>query len=98
MNLSGRDTNISISQNKIEAFTKKLQIWKNRINGNVLDMFPALSDYIANKPLINKILILPDIQKRLELLSEHFKKYFVKKTYKDFNWVFNPFAAEKTKF
>ena len=68
--------NIIISQNKIEAFTKKLQILKKIINGNVLDMFPILSDYIANKPLINKILILPDIQKQLKLLSEHLKKVF----------------------
>ena len=60
-------------------------------------MFSVLSDYIANKPLINKTLIFPDIQKRLKLLSEHFKRYFDKESYEDYHWVLNPFAVEKTK-
>ena len=55
LSLQGRDTNFLISQNKTVAFTKKLQIWKNRINSNALDMFPVLNDDNANKPLINTI-------------------------------------------
>ena len=48
-------------------------------------MFPVLRDYIANKPLINKTLIFPDIQ-------NHF---FVKEMHEDFYWVLNSFAMEK---
>ena len=36
LSLLGRGTSIIINQNKIVAFTKKLKIWKNRINDNVL--------------------------------------------------------------
>ena len=82
LSLQGRDANILLSQNKIIAFIKKLNIWKARISDNVVDMFPVLCDYIANKPLIDKELIFSDIQPHLELLSEHFKKYFLKETCK----------------
>ena len=36
---------------------KKLNIWNARISDNVVDMFPVLYDYVANKPLIDKELI-----------------------------------------
>ena len=52
LSLQGRDANILLSQNKITAFIKKLNIWNARIKDNVVDMFPVLCDYIANKPLI----------------------------------------------
>ena len=55
--LQGGDANILLSQNKITAFMKKLNIWKARISDNVVDMFPVLYDYVANKPLIDKELI-----------------------------------------
>ena len=38
----------------------------------------------------------PDIQLHLELLSEHFQKYFMKETYEHFDWVLNPFVASNT--
>ena len=60
-------------------------------------MFRVLSDYIANKPSMNKILILHDVQKYFQLLSAHFKRYSAKEMYEDFDWVLNPFAVEKTK-
>ena len=96
LSLQERDANILLSQNKITAFIKKLNIWKARISDNVVDMFPVLCDCIANKPLIDKELIFSDIQPHLELLSEHFKKYFLKETYDNFDWILNPFVVAKT--
>ena len=52
--------------------------------------------WIANKPLIDKELIFSDIQPHLELLSEHFKKYFLKETYDNFDWILNPYVVAKT--
>ena len=95
LSLQGRDANILLSQNKITAFIKKLNTWKARISDNVVDMFPVLCDYIANKPLIGKELIFSDIQPHLELLSEHFKKYFLKETFDNFDWILNPFVVAK---
>ena len=67
------------------------------MNDNVLDMPPVLSDYIANKSLINKILILPDFQKHLDCYPNILKGIFVKETYENFDWILNSFAVEKTK-
>ena len=55
-----------LSQNKITAFVKKFNIWNARIKNNVVNMFPVLSDYIANKSLIDKELIFSDIQEHLK--------------------------------
>ena len=96
LSLQGSDANILLSQNKITAFIKKLNIWKARVSDNVVDMFPVLCDYIANKPLFDKELIFSDIQSHLELLSEHFKKFFLKETYDNFDWILNPTVVAKT--
>ena len=32
----------------------------------------------------------------MELLSEHFKKYFLKEAYDNFDWILNPFVFAKT--
>ena len=96
LSLQGRDANILLSQNKITAFIKKLNIWKARTSDNVVVMFPVLFDYIANKSLIDKELIFSDIQPHLELLSEHFKKYFSKETYDNFDRILNPLVVAKT--
>ena len=96
LSLQGRDANILLSQNKITAFIKKLNIWKARISDNVVNMFPVLCDYIANKPLIDKELIFSDIEQHLKLLSEHFRKYFLKESYDNFDWIINPFVVAQT--
>ena len=85
-----------LSQNKITAFTKKLNLWKSRIDNNVVDVFPVLCDYIKNKPLIRADLIFSDIQQHLELLAEHFTKYFLKETFENFDRILNPFLVGKT--
>ena len=96
LSLQGKNANILLSQNKITAFTKKLNLWKSRIDDNVVDMFPVLCDYIENKPLIRTDLIFSDIQQHLELLSDHFMKYFLKETFENFDWILNPFLVGKT--
>ena len=96
LSLQGRNANILLSQNKITAFTKKLNLWKSRTDDNVVDMFPVLCDCIENKPLIRTDLIFSDIQQHLELLSDHFTKYFLKETFENFDWILNPFLVGKT--
>ena len=41
-------------------------------------------------------MIFLNIQQHLKLLSEHFRKYFLKETFDNFDWILNPFAAAKT--
>ena len=71
-------------------------MWNAKIKDNVVDMFPVLCDYIANKLLIDKELIFSDIEQHLKLLSEHFRKYFLKESYDNFDWILNPFVVAQT--
>ena len=96
LSLQGRNANILLSQNKITAFIKKFNLWKARINDDVMDMLPVLCDNIANKSLVDKELIYSDIEQHLKLLSEHFRKYFLKETYDNFDWILNSFVVAKT--
>ena len=59
-------------------------------------MFPVLCDFITNKSLIAKELIFSDIEQHLKLLFERFRKYFLKETYDNFDWILNPFVVAKT--
>ena len=40
--------------------------------------------------------MISDIQQHLKWLSEHFRKYFLKETYDNFDWILNPFVVAKT--
>ena len=66
LSLNERDANVLLSQNKITAFIKKLNIRKTRINDYIVDMFPVLHGCIDNNPLINSELIFSDIQLELD--------------------------------
>jgi len=94
LSLQGLDSNILRSQDKIAAFKKKLGLWKTRINTS-LDMFPTLSDYINNNPSIKADMIICDIGKHLDALSQHFDEYFTNDNFiENFDWIRNPFDVE----
>ena len=81
LSLQKRDANILLSQNKITAFIKKLNIWKAKINDNIVNKFSVLFSYIASKLLINSELIFSDIQEYLQFVS-YSTKYILKETWK----------------
>jgi len=74
--LDSNSTALVLSQNKLTALIKKLNIRITGIN-DVVDMFLVICDYIVNKPLISTESIFSDIQQHLELHSEHFAKYIL---------------------
>ena len=57
-------------------------------------MFPTLSDYINNNPSINADMIICDIGKHLDALSQHFNEYFTNDNIENFDWIRNPFDVE----
>jgi len=57
-------------------------------------MFPTLSDYINNNPSINTDMIICDIGKHLDALSQHFDEYFTNDNIENFDWIRNPFDVE----
>ena len=58
-------------------------------------MFPTLSDYINNNPSIKADMIICDIGKHLDALSQHFDEYFTNDNFiENFDWIRNPFDVE----
>lgn len=82
--LQGRNENILTSSDKINAFQKKLLLWKKRAAAGNLEMFP-------NVNLTNHQDILPLIVHHLESLSSSLNKYFPSISVDQYDWVRNPF-------
>ena len=57
-------------------------------------MFPTLSDYINNNPSINADMLICDIGKHLDALSQHFDEYFTNDNIENFDWIRDPFDVE----
>ena len=75
MSLQGKKCNIFTFNDRIEAFIKKLTIWKSRTEDGNLEMFAATDDYLTEKHLSN-LLIVKVIVDHLNSLHTHFRKYF----------------------
>lgn len=56
MNLSmqGVCVNMFMLKNKLEAFVKKILIWKNRVESGSLEMFPFTDEYIISNNISKK--------------------------------------------
>jgi len=57
-------------------------------------MFPTLSHYINNNPSINADMIICDIGKHLDAMSQHFDEYFTNDNIENFDWIRDPFDVE----
>lgn len=104
LNLSsqGPYTNIFTSNNKIEAFLNKIELWEKRVQKLTFDMFPSpfnmLEEKIINENEINEMQNVIAIH--LLKLKEKFLKYFdpTKDIRSNNLWVIYPFMkSEKNK-
>ena len=75
ISLQGKKCNIYTFKDRIEAFIKKLTIWKNRTDDGNLEMFAATDDYLTEKNLSN-LMIVKVIVGHLKSLQTHFRQYF----------------------
>ena len=57
-------------------------------------MFPTLSDYIDNNPSINADMMICDIGKHLDALSQHVDEYFTNDNIENFDRIRNPFDVK----
>ena len=73
--LQGKNCNIFTFDDKIEAFIKKLTIWKNRTEHGDLEMFDATDDYLTDNNLSNLLIVKVTVN-HLNSLHAHFWKYF----------------------
>ena len=80
-----RNENILSSTDKINAFQKKVTIWKKRITAGNLEMFS--STLKSNCPEI-----APLILNHLDTLLKNLDKYFPSISIDQYDWVRNPFV------
>lgn len=92
----GRHANCFDFHNKIEAFQKKLGMWKQEAEKNEFSFFPFTDNLLShNESLVEHI--QPIIVNHLEQLVDHFRNQFPDKSdpRKDYLWVVQPFLNSK---
>ena len=77
---------------KINAFIKKMVIWKSRLADGITDMFPLLTDFLDKEELTLDV-VSDQICGHLTAIVSHFNKYFDDIKVDDYDWMRNPFAA-----
>ena len=83
--MQGRNENILSSTNKINAFRKKVTMWKKRIAAENLEMFPSTLE--RNCPEISLLIL-----NHLNNLSINLNKYFPSISVDQYDWVRSPFV------
>ena len=79
-------------KDQIEGFTKKVNIWKDKVGNCFLEMFPAADDFITENNL-PKDLIVRVIIDHLNCLETQFQKYLSSNfDSKKLSWVHRPYS------
>lgn len=104
VSLQGKDSDLFKHGDKIQAFIKKLALWKVRASQERLDMFPCLTEFILSQENSDDsttlISIKSTIANHLELLQAKFSVYFPVENIvqmEQYVWIRNPFQADFTK-
>lgn len=90
--MQGGQTHVLVQQNKINAFMKKIELWKSNLEKNKFDMFPTLNQ---NCSLINIEANKKLFLEHLNNLLVHFSYYFHDLDLTRFAWIQNPFIDEE---
>lgn len=89
--LQGNEATVLSWNDKVKAFMRKLELWRNSMESDTLDMFPTLVSMVQDTD--NPVLPM-DIKSclldHLIMLKVHFEKYFCN-DFDKFNWIKNPF-------
>lgn len=86
LSLQGTYTNIFNLSNKIQAFVKKINVWKSLVTNDRFEMFSYTNDFVTENNLDCNF-IKTVIIDHLESLEKQFKKYFQPDINSHFDWV-----------
>ncbi|CAM4687891.1 unnamed protein product [Leuciscus chuanchicus] len=92
--MQGANINTVVQHERVEAFKRKLHMWKTRVSSGISDMFEHTHAFIADRHLNFKI-IQRQITVHLSKVLEKFDSYFPALTEEqaaDFLWIRNPFT------
>ncbi len=89
--MQGRDANILLLSDKVNAFVGKQDLWRDRLINKNVDMFPNFADCVQEtginiSPLINTV------AQHVEGLKQQFGHYFTE-DFSSFAWVRDPFSC-----
>lgn len=73
--LQGKETNVLIQADKVQAFVSKLELWKQRAESGNLFSFSALTECTDVMGAVPDV-VSQDISEHLEGLTTQFKRYF----------------------
>uniref|UniRef100_A0A3Q1G3T1 HAT C-terminal dimerisation domain-containing protein n=1 Tax=Acanthochromis polyacanthus TaxID=80966 RepID=A0A3Q1G3T1_9TELE len=94
MSLQGENTSILTLNDKVQAFVRKLERWRERAEAGHMDMFTELDDFIEENALSVNI-VRASVADHLQSLVDHFKKYFPEETAPErHDWIRSPFTAK----
>ena len=92
LSLQGKNCDIFTSNDKMESFIKKINIWKSRAEKNSFEMFSSVDNFIIEKNHC-KTFIAKIIVDHLKALETQFRTYFISNIdFKKVAWVQKPFG------
>ena len=94
--MQDKNQNIIILSQKLSAFKKKLQLWKNNLERGQTAAFPSINKYLEewNQTDSSRIdVIKPILVEHLENLITEFNRYLLDINLEAQLWVRNPFLA-----
>ena len=92
--LQGENTNTFLLKSKIEALTKKVNIWQQKTENDFYEMFLFAVDFLASNG-VEPDVIKPIIISHSTSLNENLPKYFLPKLDDaKLDWIQNPFIVQ----
>lgn len=92
LSLQGPHSNALKTHDKIDAFQKKLRVWKGRCEQGVFDMFPLLDNFLTENEIGTEN-ITSTVLNHIQQLSHYFHEYFGDDDVSLFDWIRNPFQC-----
>lgn len=91
LSLQGKNCDIFTSNDKIESFIKKINIWKSRVEKNSFEMFSSVDNFVIEK-IHCKTFIAKTIVDHLKALEIQFRTYFILNIdFQKIVWIQKPF-------
>ena len=97
LDLQGNEVNFLISQNKIAAFHRKIQLCQRRVQSNDTSVFSSLTALLVDKK--TDCSFTNDIIEHMKKMDETIKDYFPDLYQREkMSWILKPFSVELENF
>ncbi|TKS65238.1 Zinc finger BED domain-containing protein 5 [Collichthys lucidus] len=91
LQMQGSDTHLPHLADKITSFTRKLEMWEQRVTEGNIDSFENLKSFIEVNKLQNTV--IPCMKAHISALQKHFQRYFPVQDPTQYDWIRDPFSA-----